>query len=108
MFYKKQISYNFSKKTYKKENIMIKKVVLFFIAVISAHAFTWSQIVSWKNKTIDPDVKYSIETEGYNVRVYEFTPATDPGSLCIMTFTNEKMGMYCFNKSDKALKKPKK
>ena len=25
--------------------------------------------------------------------VYEFTPVSDPGSTCIMTFTNEKMGI---------------
>ncbi|MCV6607816.1 MAG: hypothetical protein OIF32_06345 [Campylobacterales bacterium] len=87
---------------------MIQKLGVFLILVISANAFTWSQVVSWKNKTIKPDAKYSIETEGYNVRVYEFTPVTDPGSTCIMTFTNEKMGMYCFNKSDKALKNPNK
>ena len=68
---------------------------------------TWSQIASWKNKTIKPDAQYSVETEGYNVRVYEFTPLTDPGSTCIMTFTNEKMGMFCFAKSKDALKKDK-
>ena len=66
---------------------------------------TWSQILSWKNKTIKPDAQYSVETEGYNVRVYEFTPFTDPGSTCIMTFTNEKMGMFCFAKSKEALKR---
>ena len=68
-------------------------------------SMTWSQVVSWKNKTIKPDARYSVETEGYNVRVYEFTPLTDPGSTCIMTFTNEKMGMFCFAKSKDALKK---
>lgn len=77
-------------------------ITSFFCINLSA-GMTWSQVMSWKNKTIDPDAQYSIETEGYNVRVYEFTPLTDPGSLCIMTFTNEKMGTYCFKKSDKAL-----
>ena len=57
-----------------------------------------------KNKTIKPDAQYNIETEGYNVRVYEFTPMTDPGSTCVMTFTNEKMGMFCFGKSKDALR----
>jgi len=85
----------------------MKKLLLFsFLFVSSLYAgITWSQVTSWGNKTIKPDVKYSIETEGYNVRVYEFTPLTDPGSTCIMTFTNEKMGMFCFAKSKEALKK---
>lgn len=86
------------------------KVVLsiLILAVFLNANMTWSQVMSWKNKTIDPDAQYNIETEGYNVRVYEFTPLTDPGSLCIMTFTNEKMGTYCFKKSDKALEQKNK
>ncbi len=75
------------------------------IFAINANAVTWSQVMSWKNKTIKPEAQYSVETEGYNVRVYEFTPLTDPGSTCIMTFTNEKMGMFCFAKSKDALRK---
>lgn len=87
----------------------MKKIIIILSIFIYVNAeMTWSQVMSWKNKTINPDAQYNIETEGYNVRVYEFTPLTDPGSLCIMTFTNEKMGTYCFNKSDKALKKDNK
>jgi len=87
----------------------MKKIILSVIALgitttLSA-GMTWAQVSSWGNKTIKPDAKYSVETEGYNVRVYEFTPLTDSGSTCIMTFTNEKMGMFCFAKSSEALKK---
>lgn len=82
----------------------MKAIFLIFLVFLhTASSMTWSQVMSWKNKTINPDAQYNIETEGYNVRVYEFTPLTDPGSLCIMTFTNEKMGTYCFKKSEKAL-----
>jgi len=87
----------------------MKKIIFTIITLFLTNTLyaemTWSQIASWKNKTIKADAKYSIETEGYNVRVYEFTPLTDPGSTCIMTFTNEKMGMFCFAKSKDALKK---
>ena len=89
---------------------MYKRIFLitFLIWAVNLDAgMTWSQIMSWKNKTIKPDAKYNIETEGYNVRVYEFTPVTDPGSTCVMTFTNEKMGMFCFAKSKDALRKDK-
>lgn len=87
---------------------MKKTLFLTFIFLLtSANAISWSQLKSWGNKDIKPDVKYNIETEGYNVRVYEFTPLSDPGSTCIMTFTNEKMGMFCFNKSKDAIKKDK-
>lgn len=88
----------------KMKKIIFTIITLFLTNTLYAE-MTWSQIASWKNKTIKADAKYSIETEGYNVRVYEFTPLTDPGSTCIMTFTNEKMGMFCFAKSKDALKK---
>ena len=86
---------------------MKKFILLTSILLLSssAYAVSWSQMKSWMNKDVDPDVKYNLETEGYNVRVYEFTPISDPGSLCIMSFTNEKMGMFCFNKSKDAVKK---
>jgi len=82
------------------------RLLIFLIVLLTSvnGSITWSQIMSWKNKTIQPDAQYNVETEGYNVRVYEFTPVTDSGSLCIMSFTNEKMGMFCFKKSPKALK----
>ena len=80
---------------------------LLFLGVSNLFGISWSQLKSWGNKDVEPDVKYNIETEGYNVRVYEFTPLSDPGSTCIMTFTNEKMGMFCFNKSKEAIKKEK-
>ena len=80
-------------------------VVLLLSITTSLYALSWSQLKSWGNKTLEPDVKYNIETEGYNVRVYEFTPLSDPGSTCVMTFTNEKMGMFCFNKSKEAIRK---
>lgn len=84
----------------------MKKILLALtFLVVSSYAVSWSQMKSWMNKDVEPDVKYNIETEGYNVRVYEFTPISDPGSLCIMSFTNEKMGMFCFNKSKDAVKK---
>lgn len=89
----------------------MKKITLIFLMLFigsNLHAISWSQMKSWTNKTIEPDVQYSLETEGYNVRVYEFTPVSDPGSTCIMTFTNEKMNMFCFAKSKDALKKEKK
>ena len=87
----------------------MKKYLLIAVLLFAtgANAISWSQLKSWGNKSVEPDVKYSIETEGYNVRVYEFTPLSDPGSTCIMTFTNEKMGMFCFAKSKDALKKEK-
>jgi len=87
----------------------MKKYLMIAVIMFTtgAHALSWSQLKSWGNKNVEPDVKYNIETEGYNVRVYEFTPLSDPGSTCIMTFTNEKMGMFCFAKSKDAIKKGK-
>ena len=73
-----------------KRNKIMKKYLLFILIKLTTYvnALTWYQLKSWGNKNIEPDVKYNIETEGYNVRVYEFTPISDPGSTCIMTITN--------------------
>jgi hypothetical protein len=86
----------------------MKKIVFILLTIFitnNLNAISWAQMGSWSNKTIKPDVQYNLETEGYNVRVYEFTPVSDPGSTCVMTFTNEKMGMFCFAKSKEALRK---
>lgn len=86
----------------------MKKLLLLLVTIFAINlnaGFTWSQVMSWKNKTVDPDAQYSIETEGYNVRVYEFTPLTDSGITCILLFTNEKMETNCFPKSKEALRK---
>jgi len=85
----------------------MKKTIIFiatFCISSTLNAISWSQMKSWTDKTIKPDVQYSLETEGYNVRVYEFTPLSDPGSTCVMSFTNEKMTMFCFSKSKEALR----
>lgn len=84
---------------------MKKILLLLSLVVIGANAISWSQLKSWGKKDVQPDVQYNLETEGYNVRVYEFTPLSDPGSTCVMTFTNEKMGMFCFAKSKEAIRK---
>ena len=85
-----------------KKSILI--LTILFLAS-SAYAISWSQLKSWGNKTLEPDVKYSIETEGYNVRVYEFNTISETGSTCNMNLTNKKMGMFCFNKSKEAIRK---
>ena len=86
----------------------MKKIIIVLATIFLTNlnaGFTWSQVMSWKNKTVEPDAQYNIETEGYNVRVYEFTPLTDPGMTCVLLFTNEKMETNCFQKSDEALRK---
>ena len=87
------------------KKILLSAGVLGLLTTSLNAGMTWSQIMSWKDKTIKPDAQYNVETEGYNVRIYEFTPMTDPGSTCIMSFTNQKMGMFCFAKSKEALRK---
>ncbi len=83
----------------------MKLFVTILLSFLTAHALSWSQIMSWKDEKIDPDAQYSIETSGYNIRVYEFTPLTDPERTCVIATTNEKMQMQCFDKSSKALRK---
>ena len=44
----------------------MKKILFIIIAVFitnNLNAISWSQMKSWTNKTVKPDVQYSIETE---------------------------------------------
>ena len=66
---------------------------------------SWPQLKNGENKTVEPDAKYNVETEGYNVKGCKFTSITDPRNICIMTFTNGKIGMFCFSKSKDAIRK---
>lgn len=63
-----------------------------------AQANLWSAI---KNSNLPPktsDAAYRIETQGLDVRVYEFTPETAPHMTCMMTFSETGATSQCFPK----------
>ena len=52
-----------------------------------------------------PDAYYSLNTAGQNVRIYEFSPKSQPNHTCVIVFTEsdtKSPTMSCFEKTDKA------
>jgi len=70
-------------------------------AAFPANANVWSWIKNTNLEPKDPVAAYQVETEGFNVRVYEFTLASSPGTVCVMAFgTDVAVGLQCVNTTE--------
>lgn len=65
----------------------MKKLLLLVAFSIYANAGIWSSIGGWTAETRKPDAFYAIDTVGENIRVYEFTPKSNPNYTCVIVFT---------------------
>jgi flagellar biosynthesis/type III secretory pathway M-ring protein FliF/YscJ len=70
------------------------------VAVVSfaqpANADLWTL---YKNSKLEesPSVAHRVNAMGYDVRVYEFKPKTQPDYTCVMAFgQTNPVGMQCF------------
>lgn len=64
-----------------------------------AHADLWTLSKNAGLKPEAPDAKYRVETKGLDVRVYEWTPAGSPDTVCIMAFgQTHPVGLQCVPK----------
>ncbi|MGD8305879.1 MAG: hypothetical protein PVF17_04430 [Ignavibacteria bacterium] len=61
-------------------------LVLFSVLTAKAGMFSTVEGLTMKEKKID--TKYTIDTNGFNPRVYEFTPVTQPKYTCIIVFSS--------------------
>lgn len=52
-----------------------------------------------------PNYAYTVDTNGFNPRVYEFTPKGNPNYICVYSFISGEKGantaMQCFPKAGK-------
>ena len=72
------------------------------LTATSAHAGLFASVATsgWEDKK--PDHKYIVETYGYDVRVYEWTPKNNPDVSCVFVAGNENSsGVACYPKKKK-------
>jgi len=79
------------------------KKVLFSLATlcvagVTLQAGTWSTLSGMSMKEVKPIAAYTIDSAGYNPRVYEWK--TSEGKTCIAIFGNDKaaVAMQCTKK----------
>lgn len=62
----------------------------------SANALEWSRLATMGNKTIKPVAQYDVDTAGFDLRVYEFTPSGNPNVRCVYANASKAAGMSCY------------
>lgn len=82
----------------------MKKLILagLLFATTTAHAGLFDAMATsgWEDKDIT--VKYKVNTYGYDVRVYEWTPTWNKDYSCVFVAGNENSsGVACYPKSKK-------
>ena len=80
---------------------MIKKILAVTVLCLSlpVHAGVWDSIATSGQKTVEPDAKYKLSTYGYDVRIYEYTPAYNPDYVCVFFAGNKNSsGAACYPK----------
>lgn len=78
----------------------MRKLLLTLSIALSLHAGLFSTIQNLDMEEIKTN-GYTIDTAGYNPRIYEFTPKGDKSKLCILAFGNSSKGsptLFCFTK----------
>ncbi len=54
----------------------------------------------WSGNTVqlESDAVGRLETQGNDLRIYEFTPQTDPSRQCVFVTGSQKAGLTCWKK----------
>jgi hypothetical protein len=64
--------------------------------VVAIIAFTnWSVVgtIGWENR--DTSANYTLDVNGKDIRVYEFSPLTLPNYSCIVTGSSNNTALFC-------------
>lgn len=82
----------------------MKKVLMMIMLVAAANAGMYSTVVGMTMEEKKPNSAYTVDTNGFNPRVYEFTPKGNPGYICVYTFISGDKGaantaLQCFPKA---------
>lgn len=82
----------------------MKKLLIgvLLLTTTQAHAGLFASAVTsgWEKKNTEH--KYTVETYGFDVRVYEWTPKDNPKYTCVFVAGNENSsGVACYPKKDK-------
>lgn len=80
----------------------MKVLIITLLATLGLQAGMLSTVQGFGMKDVDPKAAYTLETNGYNPRVYEFIPLNDKKTLCVVVFANSDKGsapaLQCFKK----------
>ena len=64
----------------------MKKIIVLLSLATYMFAGVWTSLQGWNAETRKPDAYYAVDTVGENIRVYEFTPKSQPSYTCIIVF----------------------
>jgi len=83
---------------------MINKLLLIVSISIYSYAGMFSTVSGMTMDEVKPLSSYTIDTAGFNPRVYEFIPKNDKTKLCVIVFGNADgvsiPAIQCFKRDD--------
>lgn len=62
----------------------------------SAMAGMWEKVSTFTDKEVKPSAQYTVDTAGWNVRVYEWVPADNKNWRCMFAGGEKKGGVACY------------
>ena len=66
----------------------MKTLLLTLALLATVNAGVWTTVTTLTDKTIKPDIRYTLDTAGLNVRSYVYTvPNSKPIQQCVIVFT---------------------
>jgi hypothetical protein len=69
----------------------MNKLLLATLLAISANAGMWTTATTLFDKEVKPDIRYTLDTAGLNVRSYVYTvPNSNPTQQCVIIFTESE------------------
>ena len=83
------------------KKLLLGITVLFTSLSVNAGLFDTVMTGDWTTKKVD--AKYKVETYGYDVRVYEWTPEANKNITCVFVAGSENSsGVACYPKKGKS------
>jgi hypothetical protein len=74
--------------------LIIVPVLALLITACGEDGSYWSA----NTKQMESDAVGRLEAQGNDIRIYEFTPQTDPSVQCIFVAATSKAGLTCWKK----------
>jgi hypothetical protein len=76
----------------------MKKITIIGLLSLSAVLAGCDSGSVFNAEQMHTDATTRIESAGWDMRVYEFTPRTAPNMQCVFVAGNRKGGLTCFNR----------
>lgn len=82
------------------KSLITSWVALFFVGLTMAACDDGVFTTPTTNELMTPTHNYEIDTWGANSEIYEFTPKSHDGKVCVMLMLDNgnAMGLQCFDK----------